>query len=146
MRKREMSNCHDLMSTINKLISIYLSIYFIFWYPSFHTEENWETHLQLLQKMQTLTDAPEGTKYALRAREWKLLNRMNMCIFFMFYLNIIFFFIKYCPSEATKDSYMFSRRQIKLNLPWSPNSNSFHAPAINACSFFWSISECLNFL
>ncbi len=28
--------------------------------PSFHTEDNRETHLQLLQKIQTLTDAPEG--------------------------------------------------------------------------------------
>ncbi len=31
-----------------------------FWDPSFHTEDNWGTHLQLLQKIQTLTDAPEG--------------------------------------------------------------------------------------
>ncbi len=31
-----------------------------FWDPSFHTEDNWETHMQLLQKIQTLTDAPEG--------------------------------------------------------------------------------------
>ncbi len=31
-----------------------------FWDPSFHTEENWGTHMQLLQKIQTLTDAPEG--------------------------------------------------------------------------------------
>ncbi len=31
-----------------------------FWDPVFHTEDNWETHLQLLQKIKTLTDAPEG--------------------------------------------------------------------------------------
>ncbi len=31
-----------------------------FWDPSFHTEDNWGTHVQLLQKVQTLTDAPEG--------------------------------------------------------------------------------------
>ncbi len=31
-----------------------------FWDSSFHTEDNWWTHLQLLQKIQTLTDAPEG--------------------------------------------------------------------------------------
>ncbi len=31
-----------------------------FWDPSFHTEDNWGTHMQLLQKIQTLTDAPEG--------------------------------------------------------------------------------------
>ncbi len=31
-----------------------------FWDPSFYTEDNWETHLQLLQKIQTLTDTPEG--------------------------------------------------------------------------------------
>ncbi len=27
----------------------------------------------------------------------------------------------FSTSEAAKDSYMFSRRQIKLNLPWSSN-------------------------
>ncbi len=27
-----------------------------FWDQSFHTEDNWGTHLQLLQKIQTLTD------------------------------------------------------------------------------------------
>ncbi len=31
-----------------------------FWDPSFHTEDNWGTHMQLLQKIQTLTDTPEG--------------------------------------------------------------------------------------
>ncbi len=31
-----------------------------FWDPSFHTKDNWGTHLQLLQKIQTLTDAPEA--------------------------------------------------------------------------------------
>ncbi len=30
-----------------------------FWDPSFHTEDIWGTHMQLLQKVQTLTDAPE---------------------------------------------------------------------------------------
>ncbi len=30
-----------------------------FWDPSFHSEDNWGTHMQLLQKIQTLTDAPE---------------------------------------------------------------------------------------
>ncbi len=28
--------------------------------PCFHTDDNWRTHLQLLQKIQTLTDASEG--------------------------------------------------------------------------------------
>ncbi len=34
----------------------------LFWDPSFHTEDNWGTHMQLLQNIQTLTDAPEGKK------------------------------------------------------------------------------------
>ncbi len=34
-----------------------------------------------------------------------------------------------------KASYIFSRRYIKLNLPWSSNSKSFHAPALNAWFF-----------
>ncbi len=31
-----------------------------FWDPSFHTEDNWGTQTQLLKKVQTFTDAPEG--------------------------------------------------------------------------------------
>ncbi len=31
-----------------------------FWDPSFQTEDNWVTRMQLLQKMQMLNDAPEG--------------------------------------------------------------------------------------
>ncbi len=31
-----------------------------FWDPSFHTKDDWETRTQLLQKIQTLSDAPEG--------------------------------------------------------------------------------------
>ncbi len=31
-----------------------------FWDPSFHPEDNWETQTQLLKKVQTFTDAPEG--------------------------------------------------------------------------------------
>ncbi len=34
-----------------------------FWDLSFHTEDNWGIYLQLLQKIQTLTDAPEGKKH-----------------------------------------------------------------------------------
>ncbi len=42
-----------------------------FWDPSFHTEDNWGTRMQLLQKVQTLTYAPDGkTMHALRARGW----------------------------------------------------------------------------
>ncbi len=33
-----------------------------FWDPSFHTDDNWGAHVQLLQKMKSLTDAPEGKK------------------------------------------------------------------------------------
>ncbi len=57
-------------------------------------------------------------------RTWKILNRMKMCIFFLFCLNITFL-IEYCPSEDTEDCCMFSRRQIKLNWPWSWNSKVF---------------------
>ena len=31
-----------------------------FWDSSFHTEDNWGTQTQLLKKVQTFTDAPEG--------------------------------------------------------------------------------------
>ncbi len=42
---------------------------------------------------------------------------------------------------------MFSRRQIKLNSPWSSISKGFHALALNAWFFFfWRISERMNLL
>ncbi len=44
-----------------------------------------------------------------------------------------FFFILYCPSEATEDSYMFSRRQIKLNLPWSSNVYVYVCVCVCVC-------------
>ncbi len=34
----------------------------VIWDPSFHTEDNWGTHLQQLQKIKPLTDAPEGKR------------------------------------------------------------------------------------
>jgi len=48
-----------------------------FWYPSFHTEDNWGT----------------WKKHALRARAWNILNRMKMCIFSLFCLNVFFYFL-----------------------------------------------------
>ncbi len=39
-----------------------------FWDTSFHTKDKWGNCTQLLQKVQMLTDAPKGNKYALRAR------------------------------------------------------------------------------
>ncbi len=35
----------------------------------------------------------------------------------------------------TEDSYMFSRKQIKFNLPWFLNKKIIHAPALNAWFF-----------
>ncbi len=32
---------------------------YVFWDPSFHTQDNWETYMQLLQKVQTFPEAPE---------------------------------------------------------------------------------------
>ncbi len=43
--------------------------------------------MQLLQKMQTVTDAPEEKNHALR----KLLNRMEICIFFLILPKYIFY-------------------------------------------------------
>ncbi len=31
-----------------------------FWDPYIHTKDNWETHMQLLQKIKMLIDAPKG--------------------------------------------------------------------------------------
>ncbi len=42
---------------------------------------------QLRDSRATIT---EGSNHALRARGWKLLNRMEMCTFFLFCLNVIF--------------------------------------------------------
>ncbi len=60
-----------------------------FWDPYFHTEDNWGTHTQLLQKVWMLTSAPEGKKDSLRAWRWKHLEfedqgKLNL---FFFYKN-----------------------------------------------------------
>ncbi len=52
-----------------------------FWGPSFLTEDNWWTHLQLLQKIQTLTDAPEVKNMHLEPGREHFLNlkiRVNL--------------------------------------------------------------------
>ncbi len=48
-----------------------------FWDPSFHTELNWETPIQLLQKIQTLTDAPEE-KTRIKGNFLNLKIRVNL--------------------------------------------------------------------
>ncbi len=47
--------------------------------------------------------------YYSRFKRSLMLQKEKTCIFFIYY----------CPSETTRDSYMFPRRQNKLNLPWS---------------------------
>ncbi len=54
-----------------------------FWDPSFHTEDNCGTHLQPLQKIQTLTHAPEGIKSRLNLSSGKHVT--------MFLLDILAF-------------------------------------------------------
>ncbi len=48
---------------------------------SFHNEDNWGTHLQLLQKIQMLTDATEGKNHVLRAGAWNIFNRIKIFFF-----------------------------------------------------------------
>ncbi len=40
--------------------ALFLIMTVLFWDPYIHTEDNWVTRMQLLQKVQMLTDAPEG--------------------------------------------------------------------------------------
>jgi len=54
-----------------------------FWDPSFRTEDNWGTHMQLLQKVKMLTDAPEGKNHALRGSKEK---------HFLYFAQISYFF------------------------------------------------------
>ncbi len=64
-----------------------------FWDPSFHTEDNRGTH-HLATIIEGSNEPSSRRKnHALRARGWKLLNRMEMCTFFLFCLNIIFFLL-----------------------------------------------------
>ncbi len=49
-----------------------------FWDPFFHNKDNWGTHMQLLQKIQTLTDAPEGKTFVAWSEEsWFLLRHSD---------------------------------------------------------------------
>ncbi len=61
--------------------------------------------------------------HALRAEAWKLLNRMKMCMFFLFCLNIIFFSFSTALQKLQKIVTCFP--EDKLNWPWSSNSKSF---------------------
>ncbi len=54
-----------------------------FWDPSFHTEDNWGTHIQLLKKVQMLTDAPEG-KTMHKEPGVKTFEQTKVCTFVLF--------------------------------------------------------------
>ncbi len=61
-----------------------------FWDPSFYTEDNWGTHLQLLQKIQTLTDAPEG-KTSIKSRGVNTFEQNEDVYIFLVLPNYNFF-------------------------------------------------------
>ncbi len=57
----------------------------------------------------------------------------DVYIFLVFPIYDIFSFST--ALQKLQKSSIFFRRQIKLNLPQSSNSTSFHAPALSACFF-----------
>ncbi len=63
-----------------------------FWDASFHTEDDWGTHYNYYRRFKH-SPMLQKKKPCIKSRAWKLLNRMKRCIFFLFYLNIYFFFI-----------------------------------------------------
>ncbi len=63
-----------------------------FWDASFHTEDDWGTHYNYYRRLKH-SPMLQKKKTCIKSQAWKLLNRMKMCIFFLFYLNIFFFFI-----------------------------------------------------
>ncbi len=60
------------------------------------------------------------------------------------FVEIYFFSIYYCPSEATEDTCMFPGRQIKYNYLDLQIQKVFTPRLLMHRVFFWSISECLN--
>ncbi len=60
--------------------ALFLIMTVLFWDPYIHTEDNWGTRMQLLQKFQMLTDAPEGNIMHLEPGV-KTLDRIKMCTF-----------------------------------------------------------------
>ncbi len=77
-----------------------------FWDPSFHTEDDWETHTQLLQKIKTLTDAPEKKNmYQEGVKTFE--QNGDVYIFLILPKYHIFSF---STALATEDSYMFPRK------------------------------------
>ncbi len=60
--------------------------------PSFHTEDNWGTHLHLLQKIQTLTDAPEE-KTCIKSRGVKTFEQNEDVYIFLVLPKYNIFFI-----------------------------------------------------
>ncbi len=66
------------------------------------------------------------------------------CPNFSYFVEISFFSIYYCTSEATEATCMFPRRQVKYNLPDLQIQKVFTPRLLMHRVFFWSISECLN--
>ncbi len=66
-----------------------------------------------------VTYAPEWKQYN-KSQGCKLLNRIKMCTFLLFYLNIYIYYIKknlHCPLEATEYNYCFPEDKISSIYP-----------------------------
>ncbi len=60
-----------------------------FWDPSFLTEDDWGTHMKALQKIKTLTDAPEE-KPCIKSRGVKTFERGHFLS-----IQLLFYFVDY---------------------------------------------------
>ncbi len=101
------------------------------WNPSFHTEDNSGTHLQLLQKIQTLTDAPEG-KPRIKSRGWTVIlykiyirtESINLLPFSKHSAKL-WHFIHWLPGNPPKWSLLIlNLKIIKINI-WKIKNGNF---------------------
>ncbi len=65
-----------------------------FWDPSFHSEDNWGTHMQVLQKIQMLTDAPEFFLICTCMCLYLYIHNKHTQYTYIYYVNKLLFWIR----------------------------------------------------
>ncbi len=105
---------------------------------------------QLRDSFATITEGsnahwcPRRKNHALRARVWKLLNRMKMYIFFLFCLNIILFLFSTALQKLQKIVTCFPKDKLSYIYPDLQIQKVFTPWLLMHGFSFWSISERLS--
>ncbi len=111
-------------SSIFCIFEPFLAMSVWFWDPSFHTEGNWGTQIQLLKKVQTFTDAPEGN----------VMHSFKSLTFFSYFVEIYIFSHLVMPFGSNRRYLHVSQKTNKVQFTLI-KFKKFSPPAINALYF-----------